>query len=301
MVAAGVGHVQDAVRRRRCRVQQAWAVGEEGTIVATINGGDAWDDQTSTTTQHLNAVTFVDASRGWAVGHAGVILTTGNGGATWTSQASGISTELTDVAFAADGLHGWTVGAGGVILATMDGGSHWAPQSAGSGFAWRLTGVDAVDATHAWAVAEWGKIVATSNGGANWSLQASGTDRDLAAVAFADATHGWVCGQFGTMLVTSSGGVTPIPPAPKAPAITKLSPTAGKRGAVVTIVGKHFGAKRVSGSSVRFGTKACTKYVSWSDTRIRCKVPAKAAFGSVKVTVRTAAGKSNAKTFRVKR
>ena len=52
---------------------------------------------------------------------------------------------------------------------------------------------------------------------------------------------------------------------------------------------------------MRFGSKACTKYVSWSDTRIRCKVPAKAAFGSVKVTVKTAAGKSNAKTFRVKR
>ena len=83
-------------------------------------------------------------------------------------------------------------------------------------------------------------------------------------------------------------------------AVTKLSPTAAKRGAVITVTGKHFGAKQGAGL-VRFGAKACTKYVSWTDTRIRCKVPAKAAFGSLKVTVKTAAGKSNAKTFRVKR
>jgi hypothetical protein len=82
--------------------------------------------------------------------------------------------------------------------------------------------------------------------------------------------------------------------------LTKLGPTAARRGAVVTITGKHFGATRGAGS-VRFGAKACTKYVSWTDTRIRCKVPAKAAFGSLKVTVKTAAGKSNARTFRVKK
>ena len=102
------------------------------------------------------------------------------------------------------------------------------------------------------------------------------------------------------MLVTSSGGVTPPPPVLVAPVLSKLSPTAARRGAVVTIIGKHFGKTRGSGS-VRFGAKACTRYVSWTDTRIRCKVPAKAAFGSVKVTVKTAGGKSNAKTFRVKR
>ena len=238
--------------------------------------------------------TFVDAFRGWAVGDFGVILTTSNGGTNWTLQTSGVLTELNDVAFAADGLRGWAVGAGGVILATTDGGSHWAQQSAGMTVTRRLTSIDAVDATHAWAVGEWGVIVATTNG-ATWAEQASGTDRYLIGVAFTDATHGWACGQFGTILATTTGGVTP-----PLPVVTKLSPTAAKRGAVITVTGKHFGAKQGAGL-VRFGAKACTKYVSWTDTRIRCKVPAKAAFGSLKVTVKTAAGKSNAKTFRVKR
>ncbi len=226
-----------------------------------------------------------------------MILATTSGGSTWTAQTSGTSSELTDVAFA-DASRGWAVGAGGVILATVDGGAHWAPQSAGASFTRRLAGVEATDAAHAWAVAEWGNIVATTNGGATWTAQASGTDRDLAGVSFADATHGWICGQFGAVLVTTTGGVTPPPAEP--PVIARVSPAAAKRGALVTITGTDLGATRGAGS-VRFGSRACTTYVSWSATRIRCRVPARAAFGSVKVTVKTAAGTSNAKTFRVKR
>jgi hypothetical protein len=84
------------------------------------------------------------------------------------------------------------------------------------------------------------------------------------------------------------------------PAIARLSPTSAKRGATVTISGTNFGAARGT-SAVRFGGTACTKYVAWSDTRIACKVPAKARLGTVKVTVTTAGGVSNARSFRVKR
>jgi hypothetical protein len=88
-------------------------------------------------------------------------------------------------------------------------------------------------------------------------------------------------------------------PAPK-PAISRLSPASGRRGATVTIIGTAFGARQVK-SSVAFGSKKCTRYVSWSATRIKCKVPAKAAFGAQKVRVTTTAGKSGAKPFKVKR
>ena len=85
-----------------------------------------------------------------------------------------------------------------------------------------------------------------------------------------------------------------------APAVTGLRPASGKRRATVTINGAGFGATR-SGSVVKFGSKACGTYLSWSDTRIKCKVPAKAKYGRVGVRVRTAGGVSNAKNFRVKR
>jgi hypothetical protein len=90
------------------------------------------------------------------------------------------------------------------------------------------------------------------------------------------------------------------PPPPPAPRITKLTPVSGKRGALVTITGAHFGASQGI-SSVKFGSKAVTKYVSWSDTQIKCRVSAKASVGAAKVTVATSAGTSNTVLFRVKR
>jgi hypothetical protein len=84
------------------------------------------------------------------------------------------------------------------------------------------------------------------------------------------------------------------------PQLTRLSPTSGRRGATVTLTGKDFGVKRGTGC-VKFGATKCTKFTSWSATRIKCKVPAKAKFGKLKVTVVTPGGTSAAKTFTVKR
>jgi hypothetical protein len=84
------------------------------------------------------------------------------------------------------------------------------------------------------------------------------------------------------------------------PQLVRLSPTSGRRGATVTLTGKEFGTSRGT-SCVRFGTSKCTKFVSWSASRIQCKVPAKARFGKLTVTVKTLGGTSAAKTFTVKR
>jgi hypothetical protein len=85
-----------------------------------------------------------------------------------------------------------------------------------------------------------------------------------------------------------------------APRIAKLKPAAGTRGALITISGTGFGDARRT-SSVKFDLKTCTTYISWSATRIKCKVPAKARYGKVKVTVTNEAGKSNAMAFTVRR
>ncbi|MCX6374185.1 MAG: IPT/TIG domain-containing protein [Actinobacteria bacterium] len=84
--------------------------------------------------------------------------------------------------------------------------------------------------------------------------------------------------------------------------IAKLRPAAARRGAVVTITGTGFGTRAaLSASFVKFGARVCTAYSSWSATQIKCRVPAQARYGAVKVTVTTAAGTSNAVSFTVKR
>jgi beta propeller repeat protein len=87
---------------------------------------------------------------------------------------------------------------------------------------------------------------------------------------------------------------------PDTSTITRLSPAFAKRGALVTISGSGFGPTRGT-SFVKFGSKTCATYVAWSGTQIKCRVPTKATYGNVSVTVTTASGKSNAISFTVKR
>jgi hypothetical protein len=84
------------------------------------------------------------------------------------------------------------------------------------------------------------------------------------------------------------------------PAITSLGPTRARRGATVTISGKSFGRARGT-AYVTFGSRKCSSYAAWSDTRIKVKVPSKAAYGRVMVKVVTMSGGSNRKAFTVKR
>ena len=123
------------------------------------------------------------------------------------------------------------------------------------------------------------------------------SDAQITATVPAGATS-------GTISVTTPGGTATSADAftityPK-PVVSRLSPTSGKRGITVTITGRAFGSKSRT-SCVKFGTVKCGTYVSWSNTRIKVKVPVKAAFGKRSVRVTTAGGTSNAKTFTVKR
>jgi photosystem II stability/assembly factor-like uncharacterized protein len=95
-----------------------WVIGDGGTIMKTINGGDTWSPQTSGTTADLNGVYFVDLNNGWVVGDGGTILKTTDGGDTWTTEASGTTNDLRGIFFV--GLtQGYAVGANGTILTTM--------------------------------------------------------------------------------------------------------------------------------------------------------------------------------------
>jgi hypothetical protein len=81
------------------------------------------------------------------------------------------------------------------------------------------------------------------------------------------------------------------------PAIASLSPTKARPGATVTISGTGFGPTRGT-SKVYFGKKIATSYVSWSDTKIKVRVPRIAA-GSRPVKVWTRSGTSATKAFKV--
>ena len=106
--------------------QTGLAVGGNGTILKTTDGGDNWSSQNSGTTEVLMSVYFIDSDIGWAVGGewVGKILKTTNGGENWEMQTSSAIWSLVSIYFS-DNQTGWTVGPLGTIQKTTNGGENW--------------------------------------------------------------------------------------------------------------------------------------------------------------------------------
>src|SRR5450759_3462037 len=63
-----------------------YIIGEEGTILKTIDGGLTWTSLNSGSSAALYGICFLDLNNGYVVGAGGTILKTTDGGDTWTSS-----------------------------------------------------------------------------------------------------------------------------------------------------------------------------------------------------------------------
>ena len=177
-----------------------FAVGLQGAIARSTDGGQTWALQASGTTEPLSGVSATGPMTAVAVGANGTILRTVNRGVTWKRVQTGVIAHLDDVDFA-DAFHGIAV-AHDVTLRTSDGGVTWKSLSRG------FEDVDMVDGSTAFAVRQ-ANIYRTTDGGATWDSLASAPDfRRLHGVSFSDGTTGTVVGELGTILRTADGGVS---------------------------------------------------------------------------------------------
>ena len=100
-----------------------WAVGENGTILLTRNGGVTWEAQSSPT-HLLFDVCIVGKDKGFVVGDRGAILQTDDGGTKWQAQDSRTA-ECFGATHFVSPQKGWAVAETGVILHTTNGGAVW--------------------------------------------------------------------------------------------------------------------------------------------------------------------------------
>jgi PKD repeat protein/photosystem II stability/assembly factor-like uncharacterized protein len=182
-----------------------YAVGQNGTILKTVDTGTTWSSLTSGTANVLNSVNFADDNTGYAVGVSGTILKTTDGGANWTAQISGTTNNLYSVSFI-DANTGFTVGQNGIILKTTNGGTNWTSQT--SGTTTFLRSVCYTDLSTAYIAGHNGTILKTSDGGTTWTQQFSGTIVNLLASYFQNSSTGCAVGIGGTILLTHDGGNT---------------------------------------------------------------------------------------------
>jgi photosystem II stability/assembly factor-like uncharacterized protein len=118
---------------------EGWAVGDDGVIWHSIDGGQNWERQTSGVRASLRAVHFLTPYTGWVVGRVdlpggssqGVVLATTDGGLKWTQVAANAIPGLNCVRFfnqrngiaAGDGSDLYPTG----LFTTSDGGQTWKP------------------------------------------------------------------------------------------------------------------------------------------------------------------------------
>ena len=107
--------------------QHGWAVGHDGVILATADGGLTWrrqDTGRDLETVYLD-VLFRDAQHGFAVGAYGKFMVTTDGGKVWTpAHPAPDEVHFNRLTAGADGTL-YLAGEGGLLLVSRDGGKNW--------------------------------------------------------------------------------------------------------------------------------------------------------------------------------
>jgi photosystem II stability/assembly factor-like uncharacterized protein len=184
-----------------------YAVGDAGTVIASVDGGQTWSPQRTGSAAHLRAISCPSAASCIAIGDSGTVLTTADAGATWSSDTAGTNAGLNGVS-CSDPSTCVAVGDGGTILRTTDGGTSWSGQS--SGTTEPLLGVSCPTTTGCVAVGRSAKVATTSDG-STWSIQTLGntfSPQRLWSVSCANSSTCTAAGDAGQAWRTDDGGIT---------------------------------------------------------------------------------------------
>lgn len=163
-----------------------FAVGDEGTILKTTDGGINWILQDEVTDKDLNSVFLLNADTGFIVGWGGIFLKTTNSGNDWTVNYP-VYTNLYSVFFT-DSNNGHATGSNGKILKTTDGAENWVVLGMGV-----HTNYDIYFTDHynGYLSGTGGSIYKTTDAGLTWISHASGASTSIVEFFFTDSNIGY--------------------------------------------------------------------------------------------------------------
>lgn len=237
-----------------------WAVGEQGQIRRSLNGGASWIESTLGPAGRTH--------RGVAA-QGLTVIAVGDSGKIWRSLDNGGNFGLTVIPGAPvlhaiempTALVGYVVGAGETICKTIDGGANWTVQKSGGSNA--LLSVRFRDAQDGWAVGAAGLAFHTTNGGANWSPVVVPTINNLYSVDFLGSDV-WAVGGFGTAYKSAnSGGLwTPVDLKMEAPVDVRAVSMASATQITLTGGGGFIRTSNDGGATWTFATHSMLKPTS---------------------------------------
>jgi len=183
----------------------AWAVGNGGTIIFTTDGGTSWDNRHSGWSYDFRDVFFADSQYGWVVGEKSKILVTTNGGDSWV-VGSFISHTLITInkVFANNAGNLWVGGTDGIIAYSTDTGITWTKQHEKANTS--IYDITFSSPSIGYAVGSSGLLLKTTNGGSVWNEIDLGTGSGLNSVSFPTEDIGYVVGDLNKFYKTTNAG-----------------------------------------------------------------------------------------------
>lgn len=188
-----------------------FAVGNNGTICSTDNGGDLWTVESSGIINHISSVFFTDIDTGFAVTHFQLLKTT-NGGVNWVVQDTMTNPGFSQIKFSSPDT-GFVIG-NGSLMKTVDGGVSWTKHNSAGGFS--VQSFWATDSQTLYVGGQDFLTLKSTNGGQSWSpIVEIGSYGNMESIFFTNDSTGYFVGggfaqgnTLSSFLKTTDGGET---------------------------------------------------------------------------------------------
>lgn len=172
------------------------AVGMNGNIQRTSDGGANWNLTSTVTINDLFEVYMFDSNHGYSVGELGTVLKTTDGGHTWQLMSSGNVNNIVSIRFS-DESTGYALSDNGVVLKTNDAGTMWNSISAGNDYHSNLLAVSGKNTLHfhAYKMTSMGVdsnfIFRSTDAGESWTSTYEGFYSPVYSIFFYDSVVGY--------------------------------------------------------------------------------------------------------------
>lgn len=172
------------------------AVGDQGNIFRSVNGGSSWAKYTEPTVNFKSVYSL--GNDVWLTGDDGKVYKSSKITNALTPYSTGVTTSVNSIHFL-NSNSGFVCGDNGLLMSTITGGTTWIPSNTGIPAGIKLNAISFKDLNTGIVVGENGKAYVTVNGGLTWTPETVPTTRNLLdAKYFNDGIV--VTGEWGTLL-----------------------------------------------------------------------------------------------------